>query len=253
MSNLKMIVLDCPAANLHLPEVRSLYSKLMNLKLKGYETIESKYIPVDTSDLFATHFIVGEVVDGELNPLISFKGLTEERCNHWKIPFNGSEVVKRTKNKRHIKAVNNFFEYNRSYNGGVGYTASLAIDPNVGDNAKRIQCLKMFECMLSRFHTDFGIKSSMCIARMRVQSDKVLKKIGYEALKLKSEILPQIPFPQYIGDEFLILVLNNLSEEAHQLIEEFRSDWDERIVIAGHENNLFHIDNLLHQNGRKIA
>ena len=232
MAKLKMMVLDCPAYHMNDPFVRDIYAKLISLKLNAYRTAEDKYLSVDESDIYATHLIVCLVERNIFSPLIAFKGLTKKRCQEWNRPFNANAIIQGSKSELHIRAVTKFISDSESRVGNVGYTASLALDPFQGDHELRLRAKSMFLCMMARFHTDFGIENSMCIARLKVKSNELLEKMGYEPLQLSNLKLFPVVLPQYVNNEYLVMVVNSVSEEGKEIIHLHKNEWDSRIIIG---------------------
>ena len=244
-NDLRMLILDCPLKLMDDPFVRDLLAKLIKLKAEGFETVTSKYFAFDQSDLVATHFIVGRFNEsGMFDPLISYKGMGEESYLDWGIDFSGISVVEATGSKDHIIAIENYVDKIKRCDKKIGYSASLAMCPLIRSRREKNLLLEMFLFMSSKFITDFGLNSSICIARVKKKSHRILQRIGYRPLKLFGQELPAVPFPQYINDEFLIMVLDEISEEGMRIVGQYSSQWDQRIIISENVNNLSHMYNV---------
>lgn len=248
-----MIVLDCPAQHINDPFIQKTYIKLLALKINGYRTAEEKYLAVDESDIYATHFIVGEQKEDHIDPVISFKALTQKRCEEWNRPFNATAITQKSNSKDHLNSLMRIIEECKNNKEDFGYTASLAVSPFLKDKTIKEKIIEMFLCMLARFHTDFEIKKSMCVGRVKVKSPEVLKRIGYYPITLNGEELSSLRLPQYLNNEYIMLVLHKISEEGEKIIEKYRTDWESRLVYPYNGNNQPHTNIPDLQNERKKA
>lgn len=251
---LQIVVIDCPMKYLDNPFVRDLFAKVAQLKVEGFKSVESKYFAFGMQDLIATHVMAGEFNgQGEFIPLIGYKALSEETCEYWGIPFDGLEVIEQTGSKEHIDAVKNYIADLKKEGKKIGYQSSLALSPRVNDRDMSVELVKIVQSMGARYITDFDVDASLCIARVKEGSPRLLHRFGYRGVSKDGETLAAARFPQYINDEFLIMALDTVSDEGWKQIDLFKRHWEQRIEISERVSNPLQKDNARRLDARRIA
>lgn len=241
--DLKIVVIDCPMRYLSDPFVRDIFAKIAQLKVAGFQTLDSKYFAFDKQDLVATHIMAGEFNEqGDYQPLIAYKAMSEEQSLAWDLPFDGFDVVKQSQSQLHIDAISDYIQNLKDKGKRVGYQSSLTVDPNIECRKKSVELLKILQSMAARYIVDFDVDASICIAREKVKSAKLFEKFGFQKIKKNNEVLPTLTCPQYQNNQYFLMVFDQLTHEGEKLVSAYDSQWRNRIEISERMHSRFRND-----------
>jgi hypothetical protein len=92
---IRLVVLDYPIQSWKNPEVQSMFSKVVDLKLTGYWDSHGhdKVIPVDVSDFIGANIITCYDTPEGLKPIMAFRMLTLSRCELHRNRFPALSVL----------------------------------------------------------------------------------------------------------------------------------------------------------------
>lgn len=231
-SNLYVVMFDNPLASFDDQDARDFFSRIIKLKRDGFDTLNSKYLAIDTTDFVGTHLLICHKESRYLEPLLCTKAITKSRCDEFSLPFSGFECISKTKSSPHIEGLKIFLESIGDATK-MSYTSSFTISPKIKDRHDRDFLLKLFLPLVAQYHQEYSVPYSFCIGRVRTHADQIIRGIGYEGLKLKGKKLPPASFPQYLDDEFDVLTFERPSDESLFILSQNKDIWDRRIILKG--------------------
>jgi hypothetical protein len=121
----------------------------------------------------------------------------------------------------------------------VGYIWSLAMDPRVRENRTKEEAKIYRELMLMILASDFiGMKRLFCCGVLKIKSDQLWAKLGFQALH-KNYCFEQSSINQ---SKVQMMILTEISDYAINLSKQFKSVWDNRIIIESKDKQVGYTD-----------
>jgi hypothetical protein len=234
IDNLRIIILECPYDTWGDPLTRDLFSKLVHLKIAGYQQeYEYGVLPVDTTDFIATHQLVCRETPEGFIPLTGYKSTTLERVKKHGLTFPGLGLVRSAQAQKHEKAVTQIIERCERENKSLAYTSTWTMDPSVKNNRElRMKLRDIFEAMYVLFHLEQQISEILVGGTLRFKTEALFEFWGHHFLQLGREILPPIYVPHLLDEKVVVMHLKKFSEAAIKKVEPFRFMWNQKMTIA---------------------
>jgi hypothetical protein len=227
--DLRLVVLECPIANWHDPDLRTLFGELVGLKLLGFGArYSASVLPVDTTDFVGRHVLSClETADG-LRPIAGFRMVDLDRCRAFALPFPAESLARAANAPRHAEAVSAYV----AGGGPVGYIGSWTVHPATRCNPAIRTALKdHFALGGILLHHEVGVPRIVLGATLRFKVDRLLAPLGYRPLAHDGEPLPPILAPHLHGELVRLVHLDRCSDRAVDGIEGLRGPWASRLVL----------------------
>ncbi len=233
--NIKIIELNSPYHNWEDKEVRKYYTKMIGIKLKGYQK-EYRYgvLPVDSTDLVSNHLIFClENEDGSLTPVSAVKSFPLDACAQFHLPFTLSRMLQDSFADEHLAVVKEILDQCQINNTRVSYYSSWTISPHIRKNRKLVKKLKDgLSASTALFHLSQGITELLGLGVPKFQTDLYFSTWGYAPIKKKGVEMPSINIHSYDDIEVLVMHLKEFSKEILDLSKEYLDSWNNRVILG---------------------
>ncbi len=229
----KMIVLDCPIDSMSDPFSREIFSKIIDLKIRGYSRVyEYGMLPVDTSDFVATHCATFEIINNEYIPLMAYKTTPLSRLKVFNLHNPLVAIAKYNNSEKHAQIVEEFVEKNNNLGFEVYYNGGFTISPDIiKDPIKR----KFAWDMMTSFHAFNGEynQSPKVIGggTVRFKMEEKYEHMGYKAMYYNGEKLPPLPVFFAHNDLTQFIQIEETPEEAKKISSNYQELWEDRLII----------------------
>lgn len=207
------------------------FSKMLNLKFKGYlEEYDNGVLPADTTDLFATHYIVTEQNDEKLDPIMAFKSVSLEKCRHFGQPFSGLKIVH---TDSHREGVQEVIDYCDREGLALTYDSSWTIRPDVRKDRGLTRMLRdVFQAIQILSHLDTDPRVSMVCGITRFKTEFLFENWGYKKVTRTREDLPPFHHTSLRGEEAFMMVARSYRDEAIKVARQYETLWRAREVLS---------------------
>ena len=235
---LKIVVLDCPYDTLHTTITQTLLIKTIAMKVAGYRKhYPYGVLPADTCDFVATHMLLCEEKNNELNPLMGMKFTTLDRCKIHNLEFPLRHIVDRKYNQHYQSVTETLSEIELS-NETCAYSSSWTMSEEVRkDKTLSLFCKYLNMAMFSYYSKLFKIKNIVDGATTRFKIEQWKKFLGYEPFKLNGISLGEVPCDPFFGEPILLMRLKNISTDGECFSKQFEYLWDKKLIITGNSLN----------------
>lgn len=232
MSELRIAVVDQPAEMWAAPGTAALFTEMVSLKLAGYwNAYTASVLPVDGSDFYSTHFLVGFGDSAEtFQAVMGHRFTTLARCRQYNAPFPALALANAAGAKEHAAAVQRLIDECEANGRTLSYAGSWTIAPGVTANRAALRDLTIAGLVL--LHEAFGIDVAVVGGTLRFKTDRLFQAWGFEALDGGEGPLPAMEVA-HLGNEFVLLMAAaDFSDAAHGSADDWRPAWDARLAIG---------------------
>lgn len=194
-----------------------LFHDLIQLKLKGYGAqYPAGVLPIDTTDFYAFHLVIGWEAGGRFQPLMSGKTTTLSRTDFHHHAFPGLSLVEQARSPRHVSLMKTEIERCRLQKRELGYFGSWTVDPEVRENpALRAYLRDVFPGLYVHFHLQIGVEEIVLGGTPRFRTERLFARLGHQPLGAETEAeLPQIQVRHLFGEPVQVMHLRQFSVEA---------------------------------------
>lgn len=231
---IKFVVLDCPYFHLEREETQRLYSKLLNLKIEGYR---SEYpvgvMPIDLTDLIATHILICEEVDSGFVPISGFKSVSYERCLKFQLKFPVFDLFREQSFPKHERAIQLLMDQCIRKGQNLCYNSSWTISPSVRqipEFAKWIRELTVASFIF--YYEQIQSKPVLAAAVERFKVHRLKSEVGFRPLTHQGEVLEAFASPAFFGEKLLLMSLSQFAGGSFERVQKFRELWEKRMTIT---------------------
>lgn len=233
LHRLRAVVIDCPIKHWNHPIVRQMFHKMVNLKLIGFRSkMPDNYLPVDTSDYIGTHIMVcRENGNGELHPIMAFKGISLERCHQYGQQFAGRSCISSAHSDLHKMALEQYIESSIEGGHALAYTSSFAVDPDL-DRGAKLEAMKLLFPLVALYRLDFGISRLLALGSIKTKTNVTFRKLGFHPLVHAGEMIPPVNIPAFQNERFEAMAMEHPSVECESSANAIQAWWDARIEIS---------------------
>lgn len=230
---LKAVVIDCPIKHWNHPIVRQMFHKTVNLKLTGFHSkMPDNYLPVDTFDYIGTHILAcRERENGELHPIMGFKGISLERCLHYGQNFSGRSSISSVRSDIHKMALDQYIDSSVGAGHALAYTSSFAVDPNL-DRREKLEAMKLLFPLIAFYRRDFRLSRLLANGSIKSKTNITFRKLGFRPLLHAGEVLSPVYIPALQNEQFEVMTMEHLSAECEASANANQALWDARIEIS---------------------
>jgi len=188
---LRLLVLECPYDILHDGFAREIFSKMILLKLEGYQ-MEYPYgiIPVDTTDFVGDHMILCQEWNGKLIPLMAQRTISLQRCQLHHLEFPLFHYTLTEQSQSHRRWIESRLAQAIKQSANITYDSSVTIHPHVRETPDLKNIAK--ELILAQhvfYHTQRNTTQTLALGVTQFKMDREFQKIGFEYAMLNGEPL----------------------------------------------------------------
>jgi len=235
--NLRFVVLKSPFqiwTQFENDSFKDLFHDMVRLKLHGYGLEYPRgVLPVDTSDLIATHLLVCKEEGSRLRPIMGFKTTALADCDHHQIAFPALGLVQAAESALHVQAIKNIITRCQHEKKTLSYTGSWTIEPALRKNRPLTkELIQLFRASYVFHHQDQNVDEVITGGTIRFKADVLLGEMGHDPLCLETQTLAPIRVKHLFGEPVAVLHLKSFSESAKMQAAPYRTYWDERIEIS---------------------
>lgn len=235
-SQLKVVVVDFPAMVWDNPQTREFFAKLSALKSDSYHAdFEGPVLPVDTMDFLGTHIaICSEDGQGNLEPLLTFRSITLERCEEFRLTFPAVTLARTSKATEHEASLQALLERAKKSHQQIRFCSPVALSPAVRGDQILVQRLKQIHAALQlHFLRDSGTHISLLTGMIKSKGDQMFESWGYRPLAGEDgKPLPNIFQWSLYGAEVSLMQLEQFSSKVRTWAAEYVGLWQNRLTFA---------------------
>ena len=232
--DLQLVVIDCPYHCWHKPLARDLFTKMVDLKLKGFKPhYPPGALPLDTSDFLATHVLACVQNYGELIPVMGYRIMPLERCNDFNIPFPALSLTWAANAPVHARVIEEHIDRCMLEGKSISYLGSWSIHPRVKKPSALHRYLReLFIASQILVHTAYGLDESIIGATLRFKVDEIHAPLGYRPLSEGGEAFEAISVAHLFNERVIVMHLPCFTAEAYRTAEKWNANWKSRITIG---------------------
>ena len=231
---IKLVTLECPYDTWGDGITETLFSRVVQLKLKGYKA-EYPYgvLPVDTTDFICTHHMACIEVGKELYPVMAYKSVTSDRLKTHSLPFPLINLLKYCGTKEHLIAVQDIVTKCELNNKKLSYDSSWTIDPEIRKDLSFKPLLReIMNTMHVYFHKDNGTDEILSLGSTRFKMEKLFDYWGYKLIEYMGKSLATFDVPTYFNENVVLIHQSNgFSKSANTDAKKYETLWEEKVVI----------------------
>lgn len=234
MEDIRPLLIAPPVDHWEDPRLSRIFHDLMGLKLKGYGAEYPKgVLPIDTSDFYAFHLVIGREVEGRFRPLMSGKTTPLSRTDFHHHAFPGLSLVEQAQAPHHAAVMKEQMERCRQQKKELGYFGSWTVDPEVRRNpALRAYLRKIFPGLYVHFHLEIGVDEIVLGGTPRFKTECLFSRLGHQPLRAAEKELPQIQVRHLFGESVQVMHLKKFSLEALHEAQKTEALWKNRDLIG---------------------
>lgn len=231
---IKLVTLECPYDSWGDGVTEVLFSRLVQLKLKGYRA-EYPYgvLPVDTTDFVCTHHMACIEVDKELYPVMAYKSIAWDRLKTHSLPFPLVSLLKVCGTQEHLLAVQKVIQECEAANKNLSYDSSWTIDPEIRkDEVFKPLLRQIMNTMHVYFHKEYQTDEILSLGSTRFKMEKLFEYWGYKLIDYMGKTLSTFDVPSYFNENVVLIhQKNGFSEQAKNDSKKYEELWNNRILI----------------------
>lgn len=232
ISDLKIVELNCFYECSSNELAQNTFSRMLDLKFTGYlQEYDYGVLPADTTDLFATHYVVMEMKNDRSVPIMAFKSVSLDRCRQFNQPFSGTKIVHTDAHREGVKEVIDYCDKNKIL---LTYDSSWTIRPEVRKDRRLTRTLRnIFQAIQILSHLDTDPRVSMVCGITRFKTEFLFENWGYRMVTRNREPLPPFLHTSLQGEEAFMMVARTYKDQAVQLAKKYEDLWRSRLILNG--------------------
>jgi hypothetical protein len=235
-SELKIITLESPINHWSDKSTQDIFSKIVDIKMKGYQSgfSDSKNVlPFDASDFTGIHHAVCLKKNGQLTPLLVYKTSLYEDSQKYHIPFSAISATSLSESSLHVKATKYYTQKFIENNLSVAYDGSFTINPIINDNPQlALKVHAMFFAICVHFRKDYNVDRTFMLANLGFKTNKTFKKMGSKGLTWKGEEIPPATYPHLgFSNMQIFLCDQSFSQKSLNIAKDYQELWDSRLIL----------------------
>jgi hypothetical protein len=210
LNKLSVVIIDQPIDQLNNPIVNDLFTKILELKRKGYGLeYDMQALPMDTTDFFSTHLSICLEEEGELVPICTYKSVSYSKCQEYQVQFSPLGLIKDGGTPECFEKIQSILHRCEESQIDISYDCSWTVDPRYR-RTKQSHLLRELALALAFWHhKDFKIPEFMTCGILRMKTDQFFYAMGHRR----------------IGEHALFSHRSLCGEEAVMVHLEKFSDW----------------------------
>lgn len=232
LSDLCVVILECPYITLSQQNGREIFSNMMNVKIKGYASVhDDKVMPVDTTDFIATHMIVADKRAPFEKIYMSYKSTSYKMCDRYSLPFPFMTMLKNHAPTECFSKMEEIMKSCREKNEDLSYDTGWTINPEIRGDKEFQSILKdLITLFVVNHHNDYRIPHWVTLGICKVKTDQYFLKMGLEEISTNSILLH--PFLHNTDARAVISMNGKYTDFVFETAKKYQFLWDNRIVIS---------------------
>lgn len=232
--DLQIVTIESPCDSWHLDEVRTLFGRIVGMRLRGYRAqYPDGVLPLDAADFAGDHHAV--CVEGEDGwiPLLSHRTTTLRKARRHGLPFGGMSLARSAGGPEHVRAIERITA--RCEEGGleIAYIASAAMEPDTGEDAELRRTLReLLATMMILWHHEQGIRV-IGGGTIRFKMDERLASWGFEAVHGDDgRPLPPMTVPFLVDEPVRLMYAKRFRPGALEMARTWDRLWSRRLELG---------------------
>ncbi len=225
---LQIVVIERPIDTWNDPLTAAIFHKMVSLKLDGYSQ-HHVYgtLPVDKTDFFADHIVVGNIASGTFEPITGWRSVSMDACRTFCHEFSGLAVAKSA--PEHFESISRLI---RQYEGRkIRYCSAYTINPQIRDRRLLVQIKPIITALGCLFHTTYQTELSLMAGSVKTKVDKMFEQGGYVPISLEGRELPSFGIQSLNDMEVRMVVLREWSQYARECADRYNDLWSRRMTL----------------------
>jgi hypothetical protein len=232
---IRIVTLDNAYRTMDDLQARSLFSKVLALRFRGYGHEHDPYVvPADRTDFFATHIATClEKEGGELEPISAYRMVTLGQCERHRTPFSARVIAREGESPMHQAEVERILADAGARGMDVGYCGSWTIDPSArNDRALAGFVRNLVYCTHLNWQQERRVSEMLICGVLRFKVDQFQETIGYERLRSAGDVLGSLPQRDLCGEPVAMLHLRSHSLHCRRMAAELQDYWSNRLILG---------------------
>lgn len=227
LTKIRPMILNSPLDQWSYPEMDRLFHRLIQLKLDGYGANYPRgVLPIDTTDFYASHLILGFDDDFGFRPLMSGKTTLLSRTEFHQHTFPALSLVEQAGSAEHSRVVRLEIESALRGKSDLAYFGSWTVDPIVRQDPNLRSFLRdIFPGMYVNFHRYLGVQRIFLGGTLRFKTERLFEKLGHVPLAYNGNVLENIQVRHLFQENVQVMYLTKFSEFAEKESERMRFLW----------------------------
>lgn len=243
--NYRFVMIRCPYELMHLPIVREMFPKVIELKTTGYRKEYGNFVlPFDTTDFVASHLLLCEKGSaGQLTPVLGFKSVTLGKCDEHRISFPMLSLLDAPDpNNAYLETMKYILDdyRRRGLAHKIAYNGSFTVHPTLRENKILMKHFwDLSFSMLTNYYIDYKIDHvvAICATKFKIHEKKELHGWNYIQGE-KGKLGPYIS-RAFFEANLVPMELKDIKEKSQVDSLKFRGMWDNRLILdIEHEDEL---------------
>ncbi len=233
MNDLKIVILRCPYINWSLAETKDFFTKMIALKLEGYQQRHFHGVmPIDQIDFIANHVLICEKINNNLIPISGAKSLPYYFCKPFRVEFTPISVFKKGNYLEHLQYTNNIIADCEKSTRQLTYYGAWTQSPDIKDNGLKSILKEIFAATLLLHHQEEKITDIIGFGLPKFKTDLFFYKLGGEKARLNNVELEHIPLEHLNEIESAFIHFTGFSPYIEEMVTKYKKLWNERITIG---------------------
>ncbi len=235
LKNLVMVILKCPYLNWHNKNTRELFTKMISLKLEGYQRKHFfGVMPIDQTDYIANHLLIcKKEKNGDLIPISGVKSLPYDFCKVFRTDFTIELFLKKDNQLEHLHYVQNLIKESQESQRRISYYSSWTQSPSIRSDFELVQILKeLFAAMTVLHHREEKTPDLLGLGLPKFKTDSFFYSWGFERAKLDKKELVNIPLRFLGGIDCVVMHLKHYSDYAKEMSNKYLNVWMNRVSVG---------------------
>lgn len=229
----KLILLDCFYRETEDEKARQALIDTAALKIEGYfNEFQKNVLPVDTSDFYATHFIICERKKNIWKPVMASKATTLSRTEEFQQPFPVLSLLEGKVDQACIRDAKEKIETAKKRKLDISYDSSWTIDYRIRKDSpeKAFLLLEVFTSVMVNYHRDpkIEIPAFFVAGVPKVKTDTFFEKLGARPLKGNAHF----PHAGLLGEDVVMMYCDEFSRTALRCADRWLNLWESREVLS---------------------
>ncbi|MBX9766679.1 MAG: hypothetical protein K2X47_05355 [Bdellovibrionales bacterium] len=244
--DLRIVILKCPYANWSHPRVQDLFCKVIDLKLKGYQ---SRYrfgvMPIDATDFVTDHILICEETKQGLKPILGAKSLCQDICSTFHLDFTPEAFFRKAGNAVQLGALQSSLAEVKRREGRISYFSSWTMDLEIKKDLEATAELKeLFIAAGVGAFREEGVTDLFGIGLPKFKTDAYFFDWGFQRANFGGEPTPNFTLPNFGNLDAVFMHLSRFSDHAEKIHQRYSKLWSQRLTVGRSVRDLKEIENI---------
>ena len=231
LKDLCIVVLENPYKNLSILEARTVFSNILDVKLRGYVAIyDEGVMPIDTTDFIATHLMIADKNNPFEKIYLTYKSISYKTCEKYNVPFPFMAILKNNAHPSCYNEMERILNECKHKDQDLSYEAGWTIDPLVRENKKLQNELKEVMTMFAiNHHAEYNIPHWVTLGICKVKTDQFFIQMGLKEISAHSVL--SHPYLHQTDARAIISQNGQYNDHVYEIAKKYQNLWENRITI----------------------